>query len=136
YTEKPMEIALLSSISRSTAVPAPDPWLAGMSINYYYFGYQSVATLVKLGSIPPTIAFNLALATLFASCATVSAGIGYAVARCMNVRRAPSVAAGCLSAVFLLLAGNLETIKRLVRDFSGTVHAGWWDGIGWQASRI
>src|SRR5207249_12325110 len=69
YTEKPMEIALLSSITRSSAVPAPDPWLAGPTINYYYLGYQTIATLSKLSGVPPYIAFNLALATLFASCA-------------------------------------------------------------------
>jgi uncharacterized membrane protein len=47
FTGKPMEIALLSSIVRSADVPAPDPWLAGEAINYYYFGYQMVATVVK-----------------------------------------------------------------------------------------
>ncbi len=44
YTEKPMEIALLSSISRSAEVPASDPWLASSAINYYYFGYQTMET--------------------------------------------------------------------------------------------
>ena len=135
-TEKPMEIALLSAISRSADVPAPDPWLAGATINYYYFGYQSFATIVKLSGIPTSIAFNLALATLFASCATASAGLGLALARIAGAKRWAALTSAALAPVLLLLAANLETAIRLARDFRGTIEAGWWDGVGWQASRI
>jgi YYY domain-containing protein len=135
-TEKTMEIALLSAISRSTDVPAPDPWLAGEAINYYYFGYQMFATVVKLSGVPTSIAYNLALATLFASCSTVAAGIGLAVARSAGARRWASLASAALAPVLLVLTANLETAIRLVRDFRGTIDAGWWDGVGWQVSRI
>lgn len=135
-TEKPMEIALLSSVSRSTEVPAPDPWFAGSAINYYYFGYQTFATAIKISGVPSAVAFNLSLATLFASGATVAAAAGAGLLRALGGSvRAVSAAAG-LAVVLLLFAGNLETTKRLIDEPSVTIDAGWWDGVGWQASRI
>lgn len=135
-TEKPMEIALLSSVSRSTEVPAPDPWFAGSAINYYYLGYQSMATIIKLSGVPAAIAFNLGLATLFASCATAAATIGGQLARRFGLRPRWIIAAALIAPVMLLLAGNLETPKSLLEDRQATVDAGWWDGVGWNASRV
>lgn len=135
-TEKPMEIGLLTSTSRSNDVPAPDVWLAGSSINYYYFGYQTMASIVKLSAVPTATAFNLALATLFASTATVGASLGAYLTRSLSAGRRPMIAAGMLAAMLLVLAGNMETSQRLADDARSTIDAGWWDGVGWQASRI
>lgn len=135
-TEKPMEIALLSSVSRSSEVPAPDPWFAGSSINYYYFGYQSLSTLVRLSGVETGVAFNLALATTFASCATAVAAAALALGRVARSSRRAIVLAVVLAPILLLWAGNLETTRQLVNDPRQTVHAGWWDGVGWNASRI
>ena len=38
--------------------------------------------------------------------------------------------------MLLLLSGNLETARRLAHNARSTIDAGWWDGVGWQASRI
>lgn len=135
-TEKPMEIALLSSVTRSAEAPAPDPWFAGQAINYYYVGYQIVGSLAKLSGVPPTIAFNLALGMLFASLTTVVAGVGYAVARTAKLGRAAGWSIAALAAFFVVLAGNLEIFFRLLRDPRTTWEAGWWQGVGWNASRI
>ena len=64
--EKWMEIAFLRAILRSGSFPPHDPWLSGYSISYYYFGYVIVAMVTKLSGVPPSIAFNLGIATLFA----------------------------------------------------------------------
>lgn len=135
-TEKPMEIALLSSVARSSDVPAPDPWFAGEPINYYYFGYQSIATLVHLTGVSTTVAFNLALGMLFASVLVVAAGLGGWLAAQARLGAWAIASAAALSAFFVALAGNLETFTRLARDPGSTVSAGWWDGVGWQASRV
>ncbi len=135
-TEKPMEMALLSSVSRSSEVPAPDPWFAGSSINYYYFGYQSLSTLVRLSGVETSVAFNLALATTFASCATAMAAAALALARLARCSRRTLVLTVVLAPVLLLWAGNMETTRNLLNDPRQTVEAGWWDGVGWNASRI
>ncbi len=135
-TEKPMEIALLTSVSRSSEVPAPDPWFAGSAINYYYFGYQTFASAINLSSVPAATGFNLALATLFASGATVAASAGATLLRALGASRRLIVIGAGLAVVLLLLAGNLETANRYIDDPDATVDAGWWDGVGWQASRV
>lgn len=136
-TEKPMDIALLSSVSRSANVPAPDPWFAGEAINYYYFGYQVFGAIVKLSGVPTTIAFNLALATLFASLGTVAAAGGYRLATSHGLGRRLACVSAALTTFLLLIAGNLETGWRLVRSPGETLASGWWyDDVGWQASRV
>ena len=58
-TEKPMELAFINAVLRSSSFPPNDPWLAGYSISYYYFGYVITAMLIKITATPSGIGFNL-----------------------------------------------------------------------------
>ncbi len=64
--EKLMEFAFLNAVIRTPTFPPYDPYFAGGAMNYYYYGYQILAVLIKLTGIKATIAFNLAIPTLFA----------------------------------------------------------------------
>src|SRR5262245_35973071 len=74
-TERPMDFALFNAIRSSAAFPPHDPWLAGYSINYYYFGYMLMAAVALISGLAPSVAFNLSLALVFALTALGVAGV-------------------------------------------------------------
>lgn len=104
--EKPMEMAYLTAVTRSSVLPPYDPWLAGGSLNYFYFGFFVLAIPMRLLGVAPEIGFNLGLATY----AAFSAAAIHAVASSMAGRRASDrrrAATGVAGVVLLLIAGNL-----------------------------
>ena len=125
--EKPMDLAYLNAVVKSTHFPPYDPWFAGGQMNYYYFGFVLVAVLVKLTSVVPQVAYNLAIPTLFAflgSCAfSVVLGLGGRRAR----------GAAILGTILVAVAGNLGEIRVLVDRIHGRVPNDWWF---WNPSRV
>ena len=89
-TEKPMDFMLLNGILRSQRFPPVDPWLSGSSISYYYLGYLLIAVLTELSGVVPSVAFNLAIATLFAL--TITGAFAVAHALVDGLRRTRAVA--------------------------------------------
>jgi YYY domain-containing protein len=65
HTEQFMDMALMNASYHSASYPPFDPWMSGQSVNYYYFGYLSFATLTKLAGVIPSVGYNLALSTIF-----------------------------------------------------------------------
>ncbi len=76
-TEKPMDLAFLSAIVRSPQFPPNDPWLAGYSISYYYFGYVIAAMFTKLSGVVTTVGYNLWTAMLFGITSLTTYGVIY-----------------------------------------------------------
>jgi YYY domain-containing protein len=77
YTERPMDLAFLSAISRGNTFPPNDPWLSGYSISYYYFGYILAGMLTKASGLATTITYNLWTALLFGLTALTTYGVLY-----------------------------------------------------------
>ncbi len=122
--EKPMDLAYLNAIIKSTWFPPYDPWYAGGYINYYYFGHVLVATLIKLSGIVPTTAYNLVLPTLFAltamgAYAVVAGLVGQAGGGGDEPTRTLDRAArfGLFGALLVTVLGNLGQVRLLTQAF-------------------
>jgi YYY domain-containing protein len=104
--EKFMDISFINSILRTSGFPPHDPWMSGTVMYYYYFGYLIVADLIKLTSVNPSVAFNLATASFFALAFTTAIGIGYNLTG--------KIKYGIITAFFVTIAGNLVGFLQLM----------------------
>ena len=86
-TERPMDFAFFNAIRRSEVFPPHDPWLAGFSINYYYFGYLLMAAMSLLSSLGPDVSYNLSLALIFALTALGITGVVFNLVHLTDERR-------------------------------------------------
>jgi len=86
-------------------MPPYDPWFAGGYINYYYYGYIIIGALIKLTSIVPTVAFNLAIPTLFALTFTGAVALVYSFTQLFPV--------ALLGGYFAALIGNFDGLIQL-----------------------
>jgi YYY domain-containing protein len=114
HTEQPMELAFISAIMRSPAMPPHDPWLSGYSISYYYFGYLMVAMLAKLTGVISSVAFNLGFITIFASAAVAAYGLAFNLLALYKpqAKRAMLWLAG-LAPLLVLIMGNVEGLLEI-----------------------
>ncbi len=126
--EKPMDLAYLNAVLKSSTFPPYDPWFAGGYINYYYYGFVIVGVPVKLLGIPPTTAYNLIIPTLFSLLALGAYSVAYnlvAVSKrsLMRWRIASPRLAGISAAFILVVLGNLGTARMFYEGFKqmGTV---------------
>ncbi|MFH1086505.1 MAG: DUF2298 domain-containing protein, partial [Chloroflexota bacterium] len=114
--EKMMEIAFLNAVTKSAYMPPYDPYFAGGVINYYYYGYLLVSTLIKLTGLPPEVAFNLAVPTFFA----LTALHVYALGRALRPdgRMVRPLAAGLVSVALVAAVGNLTAAPQVIEQFA------------------
>lgn len=119
-TEKPMEMAFINAILRSPTFPPRDPWLAGYSISYYYFGYVMVAMLTRMTGVAAGVAFNLASALWFALTAAGAYGIVYNLLahrhRDRTLKKPQPIGGALLGPVFVLVLGNLEGLLEVLHS--------------------
>ncbi|MBN1121274.1 MAG: hypothetical protein JXJ17_09350 [Anaerolineae bacterium] len=124
-TEKPMELAFLNGINRSSTFPPRDPWLAGYAISYYYFGYVIIAMIAKLTGTIPSVAFNLGGALLVALTLLGSYGLVYNLVSTKHQndeqenKKQPCTAISALIGPLMVgITGNLEGFLELLHSLS------------------
>jgi len=116
--EKFMDFGFINSIMRSEYLPPNDMWLAGLKINYYWFGHFYTALVTKLTGIQPDIAYNLMLATILGLTLSGAFSLVTSLTRVLmkktNLKK--SVAAGLISSVILVFGGNFHTPFYAIKD--------------------
>lgn len=110
-SERFMDYAILRAGLRSPGLPIADPWLAGVDLSYYHFGYAVVAFLVRCGGADPARFFTTAVALQHALVWIGAFGIGLAL--CGRAR------GGLVAALFVLGAGNLEWVRQWAQNGLG-----------------
>ena len=123
HTEKPMDFAFLNAILKSTYFPPEDPWLAGHSISYYYFGHFIMAMLTKLTAIPSSVSYNLSIALLPALVGAGAFSLVYNLIRGSGAAARTAVLFALAAPIFIAFIGNLEGVLEFI-------HARGWGSDG------
>ncbi len=118
--EKPMDMAYLNAVLKSSFMPPYDPWFGGGYINYYYWGQFLVGTLIHATGVAPEIAVNLAIPLFFAMTFGFSYSVVYNLACAARdggrvIGRAPPTVAGLLGGLFVVALGNLDGAIQLIQ---------------------
>ena len=126
HTEKPMDFAFFNAVLTAGSLPPEDPWLAGHSISYYYFGHLMLASVAKLTGIASPVSYNLAVATIPALLASGAFALVFSLVRLSGGSRSAATVFGLAAPALLMLIGNLEGGLELVHSL------GWGDDGFWQ----
>jgi YYY domain-containing protein len=108
--EKPMDLAYLNAVLKSTWFPPYNPWFSGSMINYYYFGFVIVGTLIKLIGTLPALAYNLTVPLLYALTGVGAFSVAYNL---FGGHRRGGILAGLMALVFTVGIGNLGVVRLL-----------------------
>jgi YYY domain-containing protein len=133
--EKPMDFSYFNAVLKSTSFPPYDPWYAGGYLNYYYYGFVFVGTLVKWLGIVPATAYNLILPTLFSMMAMGGFCIAWNLTQKAQARRIAGVEPYAVSgfdctntyisaiagALGMAVLGNLGTVRMIFQGFQKVV---------------
>ncbi len=98
-TERFMDMALLSASGNAHYFPFIDPWYAGKTVNYYYYGAYLMSLLSNLAHLPYALTYNFALGFIYTQAFLLAGGLIYAIGK-------SKVFAG-LGALVLTSAGTL-----------------------------
>ncbi|MDP6101090.1 MAG: DUF2298 domain-containing protein [Dehalococcoidia bacterium] len=129
YAEKPMDIGLLNAVLRNRFFPPADPWLSGVTVNYYYFGFVAASLPLRLSGLAPAVGYNLSLALFFALTALGASSLVFNLVRLAGARWRVGVWLGLAGVGLLLLVANLEGALEFIysRGWGGE---GFWRWVG------
>ena len=132
--EKFMDFALMNTFLTAGDLPTHDPWLAGYGVPYYHLGYLILGVPAKIAATPGPVAYNLAVAFIFAAGFAGAVTVVYSVLASQAPRAArvqwPALMFGLLGGAMVMLLGNLEAVLELAAA------TGWGDEGFWRAAAV
>ncbi|MEP7291388.1 MAG: DUF2298 domain-containing protein [Chloroflexota bacterium] len=115
--EKHMDFAYLNAVLATPVFPPPNPWMAGLPVNYYYFGFVIAALPIKIIGVASEVGYNLVLSSLYAVVFSVVFTLGYALLP--EGKRILKTGLALVGAAYAMLAGNLGTLKLILAPEPG-----------------
>lgn len=112
--ERTPDFGIIKSLFNTSTLPPVDVWLAGKSINYYYFGHYVAFIIMSLSGIDAIAGFFLLIPWMFGIYALCLYRFGKDLFS-FSVPRGNyfSIVSGAASVFFVLFAGNLYAVKYL-----------------------
>jgi uncharacterized membrane protein len=78
-TERFMDMAMLSAAGKTQFFPFVDPWYAGKTVNYYYYGSYLMSLLSNLARIPYALSYNFSLGLIYCQSVILAAALAWAM---------------------------------------------------------
>ena len=114
HTEKPMDLMMLNAVTSAEHAPPTDLWLSGYPIAYYYFGYWMFGGLAQMSATNPSVAYNLALATIAAMAASAIFSLVSNLARRDGASTVQMLTGSSIAVLLLLTISNLNGMWELI----------------------
>jgi YYY domain-containing protein len=124
-TEKPMDLMLLQTTTHAAMYPPQDLWLAGHTVNYYYFGYLFLSVLGRMAGTSVLVSYNLSLALIF--------GLALAGAYSISYNLIRHKVWGLFGPLFVVLLGNAHAFFFQVLEGRFPWNSSGWY---WESTRI
>ena len=137
--EKPMDLAYLNAVIKSTYMPPYDPWFSGGYLNYYYFGQYLIGCLVHLTGIPTEISYNLSIPFLYATSASIALTLGINLISFdkSTTKKHIGIIIGFLTFIMVCVLGNLDGLFQVFSMLTNYINGSQITGFNfWQSSRI
>ena len=127
-TEKFMDYAFMTSMTRSLYMPFEDMWFSGESINYYYGGQYIAAWLVKASGIGVGVGYNIMRATVAAFSFVMPFSLCYQLIsdRLQDGRKWARWAAGLIGGFAVAFCGNVHYILYgIIKELTNPDYSYW-----------
>ena len=127
-TEKFMDYAFMTSMTRSLYMPFEDMWFSGESINYYYGGQYIAAWLVKVSGIGVGVGYNIMRATVAAFSFVMPFSLCYQLIsdRLQDGRKWARWAAGLIGGWAVAFCGNVHYILYgIIKELTNSDYSYW-----------
>ncbi|MCA9391876.1 hypothetical protein KC614_01565 [candidate division WWE3 bacterium] len=114
--EKFMDYGFMLSAMKTKYFPPLDHYLAGETINYYYFGHYLAGFTTKLARVPSDMGYNLQMSLIFAlgslEAFALAASVFWNANVTEKIRRLPwrSFIAGLIALLLINVFGNLHAL--------------------------
>jgi uncharacterized membrane protein len=108
--EKFMNLAFVNAILHTEALPAPDPWFAGATMNYYFFGHAGAALAIRFAGLAADTGTNVYFAHVFAAAGLGAGSLVAGLVARATARRRLAGATGAVAAATLVLGGNFHAV--------------------------